>query len=111
MKLKIRKGDIVEVISGRSEDKKKRGEILRVDPTAGRVVVQGVNIRSRHQGQTQAGRRQIDAGIVKFEAPIHVSNVMLVCPKCNKATRVGLDRTGGKSVRVCKKCNAVIDGE
>ena len=61
MKLKIRKGDTVEVISGRAEDKKKRGEILRVDLEAGRVVVQGVNIRARHQGQTQAGRRQIDA--------------------------------------------------
>ena len=111
MKLKIRKGDTVEVISGRAEDKKKRGEILRVDLEAGRVVVQGVNIRARHQGQTQAERRQIDAGIVKFEAPIHNSNVMLVCPKCGKATRVGLKRIDGKAVRVCKKCSAEIDAE
>lgn len=109
MKLKIRKGDMVEVISGRSEDKKKRGEVVRMIPDEQRVVVQGVNIRSRHRGQTQVGRRQIDAGIVKFEAPIHLSNVMLVCPKCNKATRVGISREDGKGVRICKKCNAVID--
>mgnify|MGYP000856610345 FL=1 len=109
MKQKIRKGDTVEIISGRSEDKKKRGEVIRMIPSEERVVVQGVNIRSRHRGQTQAGRRQIDAGIVKFEAPIHISNVMLVCPKCNAATRVGFSRTYGKVSRICKKCNSEID--
>ena len=109
MKQKIRKGDTVEIISGRSEDKKKRGEVIRVLPTESRVVVQGVNIRSRHRGQTQAGRRTVTPGIVKFEAPIHVSNVMLVCPKCNKATRVGFNRDNGKLARICKKCGAEID--
>lgn len=111
MKQKIRKGDMVEVISGRSEDKKKRGEVVRVIPSEARLVVQGVNIRSRHRGQTQAGRRQIDAGIVKFEAPIHQSNVMLVCPKCNEATRVGFSRTDGIVTRICKKCGADIDAK
>lgn len=109
MKQKIRKGDTVEIISGRSEDKKKRGEVIRVIPAESRVVVQGVNIRSRHRGQTQAGRRQIDAGIIKFEAPIHISNVMLVCPKCNKATRVGFSRQDGEVSRICKKCSSEID--
>ena len=65
MKLKIRKGDTVEVISGRAEDKKKRGEILRVDLEAGRVVVQGVNIRARHQGQTQADDRSEERRVGK----------------------------------------------
>ncbi|MBQ6341743.1 MAG: 50S ribosomal protein L24 [Anaerolineaceae bacterium] len=109
MKQKIRKGDTVEVISGRAEDKKKRGEVIRVIPAESRVVVQGVNIRSKHQGQTQAGRRNINPGIIKFEAPIHVSNVMLVCPKCNAATRVGFSRKDGKVTRICKKCHAEID--
>ncbi len=110
MKQKIRKGDTVEIISGRGEDKKKRGEVIRVIPTESRIVVQGVNIRSKHQGQTQAGRRSINPGIVKFEAPIHVSNAMLVCPKCSAATRVAIKRDAeGKAHRVCKKCGAEID--
>ncbi len=109
MKQKIRKGDTVEIIAGRSEDKKKRGEVIRVIPDEQRIVVQGVNIRSKHQGQTQAGRRQVNPGIVKFEAPIHQSNAMLVCPKCGKATRVGFSREDGKVARVCKKCGAKID--
>ena len=109
MKQKIRKGDTVEIIAGRAEDKKKRGEVIRVIPTESRVVVQGVNIHSKHQGQTQAGRRNINPGLIKFEAPIHVSNVMLVCPKCNAATRVGFSRKDGKVTRICKKCGAEID--
>ena len=109
MKQKSRKGDTVEIIAGRSEDKKKRGEVIRVISTESRVVVQGVNIRSKHQGQTQAGRRNINPGIIKFEAPIHVSNVMLVCPKCSAATRVGFSRKDGKVTRICKKCHAEID--
>lgn len=109
MKQKIRKGDTVEIISGRSEDKKKRGEVIRVIPAENRVVVQGANIRTKHQGQTQAGRRTINPGLVKFEAPIHISNVMLVCPKCNKAARIGFEREDGKVTRICKKCGAKID--
>ncbi len=110
MKQKIRKGDTVEVISGRSEDKKKRGEVIRVIPAESRVVVQGINIRTKSQGKENAGNRNVSSGFVKFEAPIHVSNVMLVCPKCNAATRVGFSRdANGKVVRICKKCKAEID--
>jgi large subunit ribosomal protein L24 len=109
MKLKIRKGDQVEVISGRSEDRGKRGEVIKVDADANRVVVNGVNIRSKHQRQVQSQGRTINPGIVRFEAPVHVSNVMLVCPKCNKPTRVSVNRDSGSAIRFCKKCESSID--
>lgn len=109
MRVKIRKGDQVEVISGRIEDKGTRGEVIKVLPDENKVVVQGVNLRTKHQRQVQSQGRTISPGKVKFEAPVHLSNVMLVCPKCGKTTRVGLNRDGDKSVRVCKKCQAVID--
>lgn len=109
MKFKIRKGDTVEVISGRSEDKGKRGEVIKVLTEESRVVVQSVNMRSKHQRQVQAQGRTVNPGIVRFEAPIHISNVMLVCPKCGKPTRVAIHRDDEKAQRVCKKCNALID--
>lgn len=109
MKIKIRKGDTVEIISGRESDKGKRGEVIRVEPDVNRVVVQGINMRTKHQRQVQAQGRTINPGLLKFEAPVHVSNVMLVCPKCGKATRVGINRDGEKALRMCKKCNASID--
>ncbi len=110
MRVKIRKGDTVEVISGRLEDKGKRGEVIKVLLPERRVVVQGVNIRIKHQRQvqTQAGR-QINPGRIQFEAPIHISNVMLVCPKCNEAVRVGVVRDESGAHRVCKNCEQWID--
>ena len=110
MKVKIKKGDTVEVIAGSENDKGKRGEVIKVLPEDGRVVVQGVNLRKKHQRQVQAQGRTISPGIVEFEAPLHISNVMLVCPKCDEATRVGLLREGGVSQRICKNCGAIIDG-
>lgn len=111
MNLKIHKGDTVEVISGRLEDKGKRGEVIRVLTKDGRVVVQGVNTRTKHQRQVQSQGRTISPGRVRFDAPVDISNVMLVCPKCGKPTRIQISRTeDGKSLRVCKKCEAVIDG-
>lgn len=110
MKVKIKKGDTVEVISGRFEDRGKRGEVIKVLPDEGRVVVQGVNMRKKHQRRVETqGRRALSPGIIEFEGPIHISNVMLVCPKCNEATRVGIQRQDGESVRICKKCQALID--
>lgn len=109
MNVKIRKGDLVEVISGRLEDRGKRGEVIRVEPQEGRVVVQGVNMRKKHQRQVQTQGRSLSPGIIEFEGPIHISNVMLVCPKCNEATRVGLQRGDDASVRVCKHCHELID--
>lgn len=109
MKFKIRKGDTVEIISGRLEDKGKRGEVIKVLPDEGRVVVQGVNLRKKHQRQIQTQGRNLRPGIIEFEGSIDISNVMLVCPKCGKPTRVGLQRQEDRSVRVCKQCDSIID--
>ncbi len=109
MKVKIRKGDEVEIINGRFEDKGKRGEVIKVLPKDGRVVVQGVNIRKKHQRETQSKGRSLPPGIIEFEAPISISNVMLVCPACDDITRVGVVRDGDESQRVCKKCEARFD--
>ncbi len=110
MRAKIRKGDTVEIISGRLEDKGKRGEVINVLTKDGRVVVQGVNIRTKHQKQvqTQAGR-QMNPGRIQFEGPIHISNVMLVCPKCGETVRVGIQRDETGAHRVCKNCEQLID--
>jgi large subunit ribosomal protein L24 len=109
MKLKIRKGDQVQVISGQEEDKGQRGEVIKVMPEVERVVVQGINMRTKHQRQVQSQGRTVNPGKVRFEAPVSISNVMIVCKKCNKPTRVELMREDGKSKRVCKECNAIID--
>lgn len=110
MKVKIRKGDTVELIGGHFEDKGKRGEVIKVLPDEGRVVVQGINMRKKHQKQVQTqGRRNLNPGIIEYEGSVHISNVMLVCPKCDEPTRVAIQRQDGVSVRVCKNCNAVID--
>lgn len=110
MRVKIRKGDTVEVISGRLEDKGKRGEVINVLTNENRVVVQGVNIHTKHQRQvqTQAGR-QINPGRIQFEGPLHISKVMLVCPKCSEAVRVGIQRDETGAHRVCKNCGQLID--
>jgi large subunit ribosomal protein L24 len=110
MRVKIRKGDTVEVISGKLEDKGKRGEVLDVLPKENRLVIQGVNIHTKHQRQVQtAANRQMNPGRIKFEAPLDISNVMLVCPKCNQRTRVAIQRDEAGSHRVCKQCEAVLD--
>jgi large subunit ribosomal protein L24 len=110
MKAKIRKGDTVEIVTGRLEDKGKRGEVINVFPELGRIAVQGVNIRTKHQKQVQTkGGRNMDPGRIKYEGPLNISNVMLVCPKCSKAVRVSIQRDEAGGHRVCKKCQALID--
>ena len=109
MKAKIKKGDTVEVISGGLLDKGKRGEVIKVVPDENQVVVQGVNIRKKHQKQVQTQGRTMNPGIIEFEGPIAISNVMLVCPKCNKPVRVGLQREADSVVRVCKNCHAQFE--
>jgi large subunit ribosomal protein L24 len=105
---RIKQGDTVEVIAGK--DIGERGEVIQVINKNYRVVVNGVNRLKRHEKARQAGARQVPAQIVEFNAPIHLSNVMLVCPSCGQRSRVGfrLKDTGAK-VRFCKKCNADID--
>lgn len=106
--MRIKREDIVEVISG--NDRGARGRVLRVNPKQNRVVVETVNIRKKHQRPMQAGRGQVQAGIIQFEAPIDASNVMLVCPQCDKRTRVGIRRDEeGNRIRVCKACGEDID--
>jgi large subunit ribosomal protein L24 len=110
VKTKIRKGDTVEVITGREQDKGRRGEVIRVLPEEHRVVVQGINIRKKHQRQVQTqGRRALSPGIIEFEAAMDISNIMLVCPACKKPTRVGIKREGETVQRVCKQCTALFD--
>ncbi len=109
MKLKIKKGDTVEVINGKEINKGKRGEVIRVMPKESRLVVQGVNMLKKHQRQVQTQGRTISPGIIEFEGSIHISNVMLVCPKCDEPTRIGIQREDGTSRRVCKHCEALID--
>lgn len=104
---RIKKGDTVQVIAGK--DLGERGEVERVLPKQNRVVVSGVNVLKRHEKARQVGNQQIPAQIVEFDAPIHISNVMLVCPSCNRATRVGFRFVDGRKVRYCKKCDANID--
>ena len=109
MNVKIRKGDTVEIISGKLEDQGKRGEVIKVLPDEHRVVVQGINMHTKHQRQVQTQGRTINPGRIKFEAPMDISNVMLVCPKCNEPARVGVQRDDDGAHRVCKKCQAFID--
>ena len=100
-KMNVKKGDQVEVLSGK--DKGKRGEVIVALPSEGKVVVRGVAVVKKAQRPTQANQQ---GGIVEKEAAIDVSNVALVCPTCGKATRVGHAEEDGKKVRVCKKCGA-----
>ena len=105
MGLKIKRGDTVVVISGK--EKGKRGEVERVLPREGRVVVGGVNVRTRHARPTQNNQQ----GLYTFAAPIHVSNVMLVDPNSGEPTRVGYRFAGsGEKVRVARVSGEDIDG-
>ena len=103
--LNVKKGDRVKVIAG--NDKGKEGEVIRALPQKGRVVVEKVNMIKKAQRPTQANPQ---GGIMTMEAPLNASNVMLVCPQCKAATRVGhrFDEAGKKH-RVCKKCGKDID--
>lgn len=112
IKMRIRVGDIVEVIAGKDRSRPgrvRRGKVIDVDPRRNRVTVDGINIVKKAVRQTQQLRQ---GGIVETPAPLHASNVMLVCPECDKRTRVG-KRTlpDGRRVRVCKRCGADIDAE
>ena len=102
--MSIRKDDTVIVLSGK--DKGKQGKVLSVDPKAGKVIVEGINVVSRH---TKPRRQGEEGGILKKEAPLYACKVMRVCPKCDKATRPAHKvLADGKKVRVCKKCGAEI---
>ena len=109
MKMRIKKGDQVEVIAGKEKDRGKRGEVIKVFPKENRVVIQGINLLTKHQRQVQSEGKTINPGIVKLEGSVDASNVMLVCKKCNQPVRIGISREGDKAVRVGKKCGGLID--
>ena len=103
--MKIRKNDTVLVIAGK--DRGKKGKVRLALPKKDKVIVEGVNMIKRHSRARGVARQ---AGIIELEAPLHVSNVMLICNKCNKPTRVGfrfLD--DGKKARICRACHEIID--
>ena len=103
--MKIRKDDTVVIVAGK--DRGKKGKVRRALPDEDKVIVEGLNMIKRHSRARRAARQ---GGIIELEAPIHVSDVMLVCEKCSKPTRVGfrfLD--DGKKVRICNSCREVID--
>ncbi|MCY3867800.1 MAG: 50S ribosomal protein L24 [Chloroflexi bacterium] len=106
---RVQQGDLVEVIAGK--DKGLRGEVVRVLVKKNRVIVNGVNIMKRHRKARPApGGQQIPAQIIEFEAPLHLSNVMLVCPDTDERTRVGFRFTDdGRKVRYSKKSGSVIE--
>jgi large subunit ribosomal protein L24 len=107
----VKTGDEVLIIAGK--DKGRKGKIKRALPREERVVVEGLNIVKRHMKARGPGK---PGGIIEMEAPLHVSNVMLICPSCGRASRTGhrfLEETDHKGrprkVRFCKACNAVVD--
>lgn len=102
--MKVKKNDTVVVITGK--DVKKTGKVLAVMPKANKVVVEGVNVQSKTR---KARSAQETSQIIKREGAIDASNVLVICPKCNKATRVAHAEIEGKKVRVCKKCGASLD--
>ena len=97
--MKIKKGDTVEVLSG--NDRGKRGEVLEVIPKKDKVIVKGVNVRKKHVKPRKQGE---EGGIIPVECAIHSSKVNIVCPKCNKPTRIGFEIKNDEKIRVCKRC-------
>lgn len=101
--MKIKKGDIVLIISGK--DRTKKGKVLKVFPKEGKILVEGINLRKKHQRSKRTGEK---GQIVEMSTPVDISNAKLICSKCNKATRVGYKIVENKKFRICKKCEQVI---
>ncbi|TLN25934.1 50S ribosomal protein L24 [bacterium] len=103
---KIKKGDLVEVIAGSGRAEGKRGKVIKVIGEKDRALVEKVNVVKRHVKPSQMSQ----GGIVEKEASVHISNIALVCGKCDKPVRVGVKLLDdGSKVRVCKKCGEVFD--
>ena len=100
----VKKGDTVVVLSGK--DKGKQGKVISAFPKKSQVIVEDVNKVKRH---TKPGLKSPQGGIIAKEMPLNVCKVQLVCPACNKPTRIGHKSVDGKNLRVCKKCGEVVD--
>jgi large subunit ribosomal protein L24 len=101
--MKIRKNDTVLVISGK--DRGKKGKVLTVSPKTAKVLIEGVNLKKKHQKPKKEGEK---GQVISIPAFIPASNVKLICPKCGKPTRVGRKILGKNKLRICKKCNQEI---
>lgn len=101
--MKLKKGDTVQVLSG--NDKGKRGEVLQVLPKVEKVIVKGVNTRKKHVKPKKQGE---EGGIIPMDCPIHSSKLGVVCPKCDKPVKVGIQIEKDEKIRVCKKCGAKL---
>ena len=108
--LDLAPGDTVVVIAGK--DRGKQGEVLRTLPHKGKIVVRGINVAKRHAkaGQSAGGNKAIQGGVIDFEAPLSYSNVMLVCPSCDRPTRIRhAELPDGNRGRVCAHCGEVTE--
>lgn len=101
--MKIRQGDTVLIISGK--DRGKKGKVLTSFPKAGRIIVEGVNLRKKHRRPRKSGEK---GQIIHFPGAIDISNVKIICPKCGRATRLGYKIAENKKHRICKKCKQEI---
>lgn len=104
VKLHVKKGDTVLILSGK--DKGKQGKIISALPRAGKVIVEGINKVKRH---SKPSLKVPQGGIITKEMPLHACKVQLICPACNKPTRIAHKDQGGKNARVCKKCGEIIE--
>ena len=101
--MKIKKGDIVLVISGK--DRGREGKVIEAFPRQGKVVIEGINLRKKHVKPKKSGEK---GQIVETPVPLNVSDVKLICPKCGKAVRIGYKLEGKKKHRICKKCEQEV---
>ena len=101
--MKIKKSDTVLIISGK--DRGRKGKVLKVLPKEEKLIVEGMNLRKKHRKPRRAGEK---GQMIQFSAPLHVSNIKLICPKCGKATRVGYKIEREKKYRICKQCSQEI---
>jgi len=102
--MKIKKGDKVLIIRGK--DRTKIGQVLKVLPKNNKLIIEGLNLMTRHVKPRKSGEK---GQKLKVPSPIDVSNVKIICPKCKKPTRIGFRKEKNRKVRICKKCNAIID--
>jgi len=101
---KVRKGDRVQVVAG--NDRGRIGRVLAVIPEKNRIIVENVNMITKHQRATQSLRQP---GIIQREGTIHMSNVLPICPECDEPTRVGFTEVEGRKMRVCKRCGEIFE--
>lgn len=101
--MKIKKGDIVLVISGK--DRGRKGKVIEAFPRQGKVVIEGINLRKKHVKPKKSGEK---GQIVETPVPLNASDVKLICPKCGKAVRIGYKLEGKKKHRICKKCEQEV---